>query len=619
MNHRLLIASLVVVVLCGSYAPAAAPTGDWPQWRGPERDGHSADRGLLQEWPEEGPPVLWRVDTVGVGYSSLAIRDGRIYTQGDLDGIEHILCLEAATGKTIWAVQPEPVAQQLAERVAEEFERLDENSDGRIDEVEALARLGFAFNKFDKPVDGDAQQLAEQRAARLFEALDADGDGQLSAAEAGRPFYKEMERIDRPEPNENAETAKPEAEKLARARAAAWLAAYDADDDQSISREEAKKSIVNEYFGRIDERDPETKKGDDQLTTDEIVAYFVKREAGKDGQISRAELTNYFADRYPGGDGQLSRAELKGYFGGYRNGQGDGPRGTPTLDGDRLYCEGGNGDVTCLDAKTGKTIWHVSLTADFGGGRPGWGYSESPLIVGDRVIVTPGGKQGTVLALDKNSGEPMWRSEDVTEGAHYSSPILAKIHDTPTIVQFARESVFGLSLDGGRFLWKYSGANNGTANCATPIVDDNRVFASSAYGTGGGLAEIVLDGSVPRAEEVYFEKKMANHHGGIVKVGDYMYGFGSGLLCMDFKTGDIAWQDRSVGKGSLCVADGMLYLLSERHEVALAEATPEAYREHGRFKIESHGRPSWAHPVVTGGVFYIRDQQSLTAYDVRKK
>jgi outer membrane protein assembly factor BamB len=178
--------------------------------------------------------------------------------------------------------------------------------------------------------------------------------------------------------------------------------------------------------------------------------------------------------------------------------------------------------------------------------------------------------------------------------------------------------VFGVTPETGQFLWKYSGANNGTANCATPIIDDNCVFASSAYGTGGGLAQVLQDGDSQTAEEVYFEKKMANHHGGIVKVGDYLYGFGTGLICMNFRTGDIAWQDRSVGKGSLTVADGMLYLLSERNEVALAEATPEGYREHGRFMIPSHGRPSWAHPVVIGGVLYIRDQQSLTAYDVRR-
>ncbi len=405
---------------------------------------------------------------------------------------------------------------------------------------------------------------------------------------------------------------------MAKERAAAWIVGYDKDGDKVISREESRNTIADRYFGRIDVRDKQTNKGDDRLTEAEIAAYFAEREAGKDGVITIAEMQAYYAGRYPGGDGFLTIEELKGNYGGYRNGQGDGPRGTPTVDGDRVYAEGGNGDVTCLEAATGKTIWHVNLASDFGGGRPGWGYSESPLVEDNMLIVTPGGKAGTLLALDKYTGEKLWQSEGVNEGAHYSSPIAADILGTRTIVQFARNSVFGVAADGGKFLWNYSGANNGTANCTTPIVADNMVFAASAYGTGGGLAKVSKDGDGQKADEVYFEKKMANHHGGIVKVGDYIYGFGSSLLCMNFKTGEIAWADRSVGKGSLCYADGMLYLLSERYEVALAEATPDEYREHGRFKIESHGRPSWAHPVVAGGVFYIRNQESLTAYDVRK-
>src|SRR6185436_1526872 len=143
------------------------------------------------------------------------------------------------------------------------------------------------------------------------------------------------------------------------------------------------------------------------------------------------------------------------------------------------------------------------------------------------------------------------------------------------------------------------------------------VFAASAYGTGGGLAKIATDGAAQKAEQVYFVKKMDNHHGGIVKVGDWMYGFGSGLLCMNFMTGEIKWQARSVGKGSLVVADGMLYLLGEGHEMALAEATPDEYRERGRFKLPNRGKPSWAHPVVLGGRLYIRDLNTLTAYDVK--
>ena len=589
----------------------ALGSDDWPQWRGRGQDGISSDTGLMKEWSTDGPEVLWQVNTAGVGYSSLVIKAGKIYTQGDLNGVEHVLCHDVATGRLLWAVQPEPLRQQLAERVATEAQKLDTNQDGQIDEIEALTRLGFDFNKYDRKVDRDADEMADTRTRRLFAALDLDNDEQLSALEAGRAFYNEFDRIDRTDKSVDAG-------ELGAQRAETWLRAYDADGDGAIDRKESRNTIAQRYFGRMDQRDRETGKSDDRLSREEMETYFQRREAGKDGIISADEMRTYYINRYPQGDGILSVEELRGFFGGYRNGQGDGPRGTPTLDGDRVYTEGGHGDVTCIEASSGRTVWHINLSSDFGGGRPGWGYSESPLVDGEMLFVTPGGKQGTVLALDKHTGTKIWQSNEITEGAHYSTPVVADIHGQRTLVQFARESVFGVAADTGKLLWKYSGANNGTANCATPIIDDSYVFVSSAYGTGGGLARIFRDGDGHRAEEVYFEKKMANHHGGIVKVGDYMYGFGSGLICMNFRTGDIAWQDRSVGKGSLTVADGMLYLLSERNEVALAEATPKGYRECGRFKMPGHGRPSWAHPVVTGGVLYIRDQQSLTAYNVRR-
>lgn len=611
-----LAACLCLFVLATS-AVAEFPAGpkDWPQWRGPNRDGINREMGLLKEWPEDGPKVVWQVNSVGAGYSTISVKDGRIFTQGDLDGIEHVICLSVEDGKTIWAVQPEPVARQLAEKVESEFKKLDQNSDGKIDEAEALARLGWKFNDFDKPAksDGDAEAIAQERAKRLVKVLDKNGDRMLSFAETGSPFRDYFPRID--VKDEQADVAM-----LVKSRTDALISQLDKDKDGKISRDESRRTELDRKFGRADQRDPSTSKSDEFVTRNELKQYLEKHEAGRDGLLSLTELAQYYAKNSPGSDGILTANDLRGYYGGYRNGQGNGPRGTPTVDGDRLYAEGGNGDVTCLDADSGKTIWHVNLRDDFGGGRPSWGYCESPLIVENMIILTPGGKNGTVVALDKLTGQLIWRSSGISEGAHYSSAVLAEVGGVPQIIQFARESVFGVTLDEGKLMWKYSGANNGTANVATPIVESDHVFASSSYGTGGGLAKISTDGESQKADEVYFDKKMANHHGGIIKVGDYMYGFGSGgLICMNYLTGKKAWQARSVNKGSLVVADGMLYLLGERHEVALAEATPEEYREHGRFKITSHGRPSWAHPVVIDGRFYIRDQESLTAYDVRGK
>lgn len=606
MNRVAFLASLL---LSCSTVLAQLPSGpnDYPQWRGPNRDGISNDKGLLKEWPEGGPQVAWKVDNVGVGYSAIAIKDGIIVTMGDLDGVEHIIALKVEDGSRLWAVQPKPVAAALAEKIDTEFKNLDRNEDGVVDEVEALSRLGWNFNKYDR--GGTAAGIAA-RAKKVLAGLDANGDGKLSYSEAGnqfREYYLRMDSVD--------EKNAPE---LAESRAQSLIAGADADKDDKISREEARANYLDRIFNSADERDKTTNKSDQILTRQEIVSYLLNREKGTDGVLTADEVTSYYEKNLSAGDGVLTRAELQGLHGGYRNGQGDGPRGTPAIDGDRVYAEGGNGDLTCLDLKTGETRWHTNMTQDLGGGRPGWGYSESPMIQGDLLIVTPGGKSGTMAALNKMTGEVVWRSELATEAAHYSSPVVATIGGVQQVVQFARESVFGVTLEKGELLWKYDGANNGTANCCTPIVANDHVFVASGYGTGGGLAKISDDNGVQSASEVYFEKKMGIHHGGIVKIGDYMYTNGAGsLICMNFLTGKIAWQDRSVGKGSLVAADGMLYVLSENQELALVAATHEEYRESGRIKMERHGRPSWAHPVVAGGVLYVRDQHTLTAYKVR--
>lgn len=611
LRSTLLAALLSIAAQLGT---AAEPTaGHWPQWRGPERTGVGSSTGLAREWPADGPPVVWKVENVGVGYSSIVIGDGRIYTQGDLDGVEHVLCLDDETGKRIWAVQPEPVKKALEERLAKEFAAADANGDGTVDEIEALRKFGWKFNDSDQPdANADVKALAAERTETLFAHLDENGDGALDISEGYGVLRDEFGKIDQSD-------RKADAAALAERRTKAMFPTVDADGDGKITKAEAKRTPLDRVFNRADKREPNSKKGDEVVTPEELAAYFERFEGGKDGSITKAEMTAVYAGRYAGRDGRLSKDELASNFGGYRNGQGDGPRGTPALDGNRLYAEGGNGDVTCFDAKTGETIWHVNLVKDFGGGRPGWGYSESPLVVDDMLVVTPGGKQGTVVALDKTTGEAIWQSSDVTQAAHYSSPIVTEIGGIRQIVQFARESAFGLEIESGKLLWQYDGANNGTANCATPIVANDKVFTSSAYGTGGGLAKVDTAGTTQKAEEVYFSKEMANHHGGIVKFGDHMYGFGNGgLICMDFETGEIAWRDRSVGKGSLAIADGLLFLLGEGHRVALAEATPDEYRELGQFQIENHGRRSWAHPVVAGGRFYIRNQQDLICYDVAK-
>lgn len=185
-------------------------------------------------------------------------------------------------------------------------------------------------------------------------------------------------------------------------------------------------------------------------------------------------------------------------------------------------------------------------------------------------------------------------------------------------VNFLHNAGIGVRANDGKLLWQYSRAANGTANCTTPVFSDNKVFFTSAYGTGCGLVNLAPQGNGVNAQEVYFSRDMQNHHGGVVLHKGYVYGFSNAILtCMEFATGKVAWRDRSVGKGSLTYADGNLFLLGENQTAGLAEATPTGYVEKGRFSIEDQGLPSWAHPVVAGGRLYIRNQDLLNCYDVR--
>ena len=301
--------------------------------------------------------------------------------------------------------------------------------------------------------------------------------------------------------------------------------------------------------------------------------------------------------------------------GAFRNDRGDGPRGTPTVDGDRLYALGGNGDLSCIEARTGKVVWSKNVLREFGGSNITWGISESPLVLGNKVLVNAGGENASIVALNKENGAVIWKSQ--SDDAGYSSAIPLQVNGGTQVIFFTAQRALGLDVNDGRLLWDYGRPSNNVANVATPIARGNRVFISSDYGTGGGVVEIKADG---KAQEIYFTKDMRNHHSSSVLIGDYLYGFSSSVLtAMKFDTGEIAWRNRSVGKGALVYADGHLYCLSEGGVVGLVEATPTEYREKGRFRIPQDSLPTWAHPVVAGGRLYLRDQDTIYAFDVKQK
>jgi outer membrane protein assembly factor BamB len=409
MNSRkTLVLAAVLMVTAG-----AASENDWPQWRGPNRNGISTETGLLKQWPKDGPAVVWSIKNLGRGYGSVSIQGDRLYVQGTQDGKSAILCLNRANGATVW--------------------------------VKPLGR-----------------------------SLDQD--------------------------------------------------------------------------------------------------------------------------------------------------RGGGPRSTPTIDGDRVYALTEDGALTCMRADSGTTLWARNILADFNGPRPKWLISESPLVDGNNVIVTPGGKEAGIVALDKTTGKTVWASKELSDPSAYSSCIVADIQGVRTYMTLTSQAGVGVRASDGALLWRYTKVANGTANVATPVFFQDAVFYTSAYDTGSVLLRLKSAGGTLQTEQVYFSRDMMNHHGGVILVNGYLYGFSNAILtCMEFNTGKVRWKDRSVGKGCLTYADGMLYLLGEGNTVGLAEANPAAYVEKGRFQIADQGWPSWAHPVVCGGRLYIRNQGMLTAYDIKAK
>ncbi|MBI2949287.1 MAG: PQQ-like beta-propeller repeat protein [Verrucomicrobia bacterium] len=301
-----------------------------------------------------------------------------------------------------------------------------------------------------------------------------------------------------------------------------------------------------------------------------------------------------------------------------------GPRATPTVDGDLVFALGQYGDLVCLETASGQLKWRKSLTKDFGGRlMSGWGYSESPLVDGDKLICTPGGSKGTVTALNKTTGEVVWRSKALTDSAAYASIIPVEFGGRRQYVVLTDASVAGLAAESGDLLWR--GLRRGsTAVVATPIFHDGFVYVTSSYGTGCNLFQVTASSGAFKADQVYANRNMANHHGGVIRIGNYLYGYSGdrSWVCQEFKSGNVVWSEQGPGKGSIACADGLLYLRSEsgKGTVALVQATPSGYKEISRFDQPNRSnQSSWPHPVIANGKLYLRDQDVLLCYEVTAK
>lgn len=314
-----------------------------------------------------------------------------------------------------------------------------------------------------------------------------------------------------------------------------------------------------------------------------------------------------------------------------------GPRCTPTVDGALVYALSQRGDLVCLEAASGAEKWRKNLITDFKGSHGNWGYAESPLIDGDHLVCTPGGSSATMVALNKKTGETVWKASSPGEGnAGYASIVIAEVGGVRQYVQLvggrpsSTGGVLGVAAKDGRLLWKYDKFGPNTANIPTCIVQKDLVFCCAGYGKGGALLQLApsSDGGIA-CKELYFNRELANKHGGVVLVNGHLYGDrdDSGYpFCADFMTGKVSpgWVRSAISTGgkrsaSVSYADGHLYVRYQSGHMALVEATPAGYKEKSSFQIPSTRGPSWPHPVIIGGKLYLRDHDTLWCHDVKQK
>lgn len=300
-----------------------------------------------------------------------------------------------------------------------------------------------------------------------------------------------------------------------------------------------------------------------------------------------------------------------------------GARGTPTWDRERVYHENAHGSVVCLEARTGRKVWGRNIAEEFGGRYSSWGYAESLVIDGEHVICCPGGDTA-MLALDRKTGETVWKSPSAGEPAGYATPIVVKYRGLRMVLTMSEKSLIGVNADTGDVLWRFEHYHPSyVANCVTPIYHEGHVFISSGYGKGCVLLKINVTGKRAAVEQVWRTENLDNRHGGVVLLSGFLYGASQWTnkgkwVCLEWETGRLRHAESGVGEGSLTCAEGMLYTLSEQRKVGLVKATPTGHEVASQFDLPEGGSgATWAHPVVCGGRLYIRHGDRLYAYDVQ--
>jgi outer membrane protein assembly factor BamB len=337
---------------------------------------------------------------------------------------------------------------------------------------------------------------------------------------------------------------------------------------------------------------------------------FVSGNLNDKTTVTAMDLDGHIQWQTPAGDA---------WTGGY-----PGARGTPTIDGDRLYHESPLGQVVCLNTKTGQELWSVNILKEFDAANITWALAESVLIDGEHVICCPSGKKGSVVALDKNTGKTVWAAKTTGDLANYATPVLIEYQGLRILLTMNQKALIGVNADNGDVLFRYPHETKYDINATSPIFHDGRIFITSGYGSGSEMLKLVVTGKKASVETVWQSKELDNHHGGVILWDGCLYGAahqsnGGRWICLAWKDGTKKYAEKGVGKGSLTFADGMLYCWGEKNgPVGLVPATPEKHEPVSRFAVTPGGDgPTWAHPVVCGGRLYLRHGNVLHAYDVR--
>jgi outer membrane protein assembly factor BamB len=414
------LTGLAALAVCHAADTPTTKSTDWPQFRGPNRDDISPDKGLLKKWPKDGPKVVWKATGIGDGFSSVAVVGDKVFTMGDKDGSSWIFALSRDKGDMVWS------------------------------------------------------------------------------AKVGRP-----------------------------------------------------------------------------------------------------------------------------------GGNYEGTRCTPTVDGDLVYGIGQFGDLVCVEKESGNEKWRKNFISDYEGRHGSWQFTESPLIDGDRLVCTPGGRKATMLVLDKKTGEEIWRAP-LGDTAGYSSIVISNAANVKQYVQLTAGGTIGVAAKDGKLLWRYKRLAPNTANIPTPIVLGNKVFTCAGYGKGGALLSLSADSNGVKCTEGYYNEELKNKHGGVVIVGNYLYSDtddSGNPHCAEWKTAKVKWtrknskgkRSRAGGSASVTYADGMLYFHYANGWVTLVPARPDRYEEASAFLVPDGRGNRWSHPVVIGGKLYIRQFDNLWCYDVKAK